>query len=114
MVTEDKFNFYPHSCDIYRGETTDPVTGKQTPTIVYSGMECFVEEGYAHFLGDKMQGTDSVHLADSEAVILPGDVIDITLENGTHYNAKIKQAYPIEDDDIGGQELKLYERDATV
>lgn len=114
MVTDEQFDFYPHRCTIYRGEATDPVTGLQSPNAVYCDMPCFVEEGYAQYLGDRMQGTDSVHLADSEAVILPGDTIDITLENGTHYNAKIKQAYPVRDEDFGGQELKLYERDATV
>lgn len=113
MVTDERFNFYPHRCTIYRGEQVNPTTGVVTPVAVYQNMPCYVEEGYAQLLGDKMQGTDSVHLADSEAVILPGDTIDITLENGTHYKAKIKQAYPIEDEDIGGQELKLYERDAT-
>lgn len=113
MVTDERFDFYPHRCTIYRGEQIDPTTGVATPVAVYQDIPCYVEEGYAHFLGERMQGTGSVHLADSGAIILPGDTIDITLENRTHYKAKIKQAYPIEDEDIGGQELSLYERDAT-
>lgn len=112
MVVEG-FTFYPHKCTIFRGEQINPSTGVATPVAIIRDLDCYCEQGYAHYLGERIQGTTNIHIPDTDIKILPGDTINVTLENGTHYIAKIKQAYPVEDDEIGGQELKLYETDAT-
>ena len=109
----DDFKFYPHKCTIFRGEQINPSTGVATPVAIIRDLDCNCEQGYAHYLGERMQGTTNLHIPDAAIKILPGDNINVTLENGIHLTAKIKQAYPVEDDEIGGQELKLYEIDAA-
>ena len=109
----DDFKFYPHKCTIFRGEQINPTTGVATPVAIIRDLDCNCEQGYAHYLGERMQGTTNRHIPDADIKILPGDTINVTLENGIHLTAKIKQAYPVEDDEIGGQELKLYEIDAA-
>ena len=109
----DYFKFYPHKCTIFRGEQINASTGVATPVSIIRDLDCNCEQGYAHYLGERMQGTTNLHIPDADIKILPGDTINVTLENGIHLTAKIKQAYPVEDDEIGGQELKLYEIDAA-
>lgn len=109
----NNFEFYPHKCTIFRGEQINPSTGVATPVAIIRDLACNCEPVYAHYLGERMQGTGKVQIPRTDIEILPGDTIDATLENGIHYIAKIKQAYPIEDDELGGQELNLYEVDAT-
>lgn len=109
----DDFKFYPHKCTIFRGEQINPTTGVATPVAIIRDLDCNCEQGYAHYLGERMQGTTNLHIPDADIKILPGDTINVTLENGIHLTAKIKQAYPVEDNEIGGQELKLYEIDAA-
>ena len=106
------FEFYPHSCKIFRGETIDPVTGLSSPNEIYTG-KCYLQQGNTSLRGGWYQGEDTVMLDNSEVVILPGDSIEVTLENGIIYKAIVKQPYPVEDDVFGGQDLKLYQRDAT-
>lgn len=108
----DGFDFYPHTCVIYRGSYTDPETGVERPRKLYSG-NCYLQQGSTSMKGDWLQGQDTVMLEEMGTVIKTGDSIEVTLENGSIYKAIIKQAYPIEDSDFGGQNLELYQRDGT-
>lgn len=108
----DNFDFYPHRCTIYRGNEINPETGIAMPVVIYEDLECYVEQGSTSFLGSRLEGSNDIHLSDPSLKILPGDTIDVTLENGIHYVAKIKQAYPVNDEDFGGQDLKLIELDS--
>lgn len=108
-MVED-FDFYPHTCIIYRGVESDPVTGAEQPKKIYSG-KCYLQQGSTMMKGQWLQGEDTVLLDDSTLVVNTGDSIEVTLENGSIYKAIVKQAYPIEDKDFGGQDLKLYQRD---
>lgn len=106
------FDFYPHTCVIYRGVTIHPTTGVETPVELYSG-KCYLQQGNTSLKGDWLQGEDTVMLDNADIIIKSGDSIEVTLENGSVFKAKIKQAYPLKDDDFGGQDLKLYQQDAT-
>lgn len=101
-------NFYPHTCIISRGSILNPVTGKETPNIIYEG-HCYLSRGNAGFRGNLYSGDTMVMLDDTQVVIHPGDAIIVTLENGSIYKATVRQAYPIEDEDFGGQDLEVYQ-----
>lgn len=107
----DGFEFYPHFCNIYRGTTVDEVTGEETHELLYECLKCYLQEGITNIRYGLLWGEDILHLADHTLVIYPGDFVEVQLENGTVYRAKVKQAYPIKDPDFGGQDLKLYQRD---
>lgn len=106
------FDFYPHTCVIYRGAETDPVTGLEVPKELYRG-KCYLQQGSTSMKGDWLQGQDTVMMDNIDTIIKTGDSIEVTLENGSIYKAIIKQAYPVKDSDFGGQNLELYQRDGT-
>lgn len=108
----DDFEFYPHSCIIFRGVDEDPVTGLETPKEIYRG-KCYLQQGTTSMRGDWLQGQDTVMMDDMSIVIKSGDNIEVTMENGSIYKAIIKQAYPVKDSDFGGQNLLLYQRDGA-
>lgn len=102
------FEFYPHTCILYRGATVDPVTGIETPNPYYEG-RCYLTKGQTWFRGNRYSVESSVMLDNSELQVMKGDVVEVTLENGTIFKATVKQAYPIEDSDFGGQDLEVYQ-----
>lgn len=102
------FDFYPHICVISRGSTLNPVTGKETPNIIYEG-RCYLSRSGAGFRGNVYSENDTVMLDNAEVIIKKGDTIEVTLENGSTIKATVKQAYPIEDEDFGGQDLEIYQ-----
>lgn len=108
----DDFKFYPHTCKIFRGETLDATTGAPVPNEIYAG-DCYLQQGNTTLKGEWYQGEDMVMLDKSDVVIMKGDSIEVTLENGSVYKANVKQAYPVEDNDFGGQNLKLCQGDAA-
>lgn len=105
------FDFYPHKCTITRGSTLS-ASGKETPQVIYSDLACYLQQGSANTSGNWIQGENVVHLGDSSLEINQGDLIEVTLDEHSTYKARIKQVYPIEDEDFGGIELKLFETDA--
>lgn len=108
----DDFEFYPHTCVIYRGSTENYCTGKSTPNEIFRG-ECYLQEGNTRLQGDWLQGEDRVFISDKDIVIMEGDRIEVTLENNSVYSGIVKQAYPVNDDDFGGQDLKVFKRNAS-
>jgi hypothetical protein len=102
------FDFYPHTCVIYRGATVDPVTGIETPNPYYEG-RCYLTKDQTWFRGNRYSVESSVMLDNSELQVMKGDVVEVTLENGTIFKATAKQAYPIKDSDFGGQDLEVYQ-----
>ncbi|MEG1289558.1 MAG: hypothetical protein RRY36_09620 [Bacteroidaceae bacterium] len=106
----DNFQFFPHTCIIFRGAIVDNVTGIKVPNKIFS-CRCYLSQGITSFNGGWLQGEDTIMLEDSKINIRANDEIEITLENGSLYKARIKQAYPISDSEIGGQDLKLFQRD---
>lgn len=106
----ENFEFFPHTCRVFRGVSIDPVTGARTPNEIFSG-RCYLSQGTTSFKGGWLQGEDTVMLEDSTIKIQPNDEIEVMFENESVYKARIKQAYPISDPEIGGQDLKLFQRD---
>lgn len=104
------FNFYPHSCVIYRSAERDTTTGETIPIEIYRG-RCYLQQGSTNLKGEWLQGENTVKLDSLEVPIKTGDKIEITLENGLRYVAIVKQSYPIKDEELGGQDLKLYQED---
>jgi hypothetical protein len=102
------FEFYPHECVLYRGTTIDDNTGKEKPNEYYRG-KCYLSKGNTWFRGNMYSNEYSVMLEDSELIVNKGDMVKVTLENGTIYEATVKQAYPIKDSDFGGQDLEVYQ-----
>lgn len=102
------FEFYPHTFILYRGAELDPVTGKEKPIAIHSG-RCYLTKGETWFRGDRYSVENTVKLDDMNLVVLRGDVVEVTLENGSIFKATVKQAYPIEDEDFGGQDLEVYQ-----
>lgn len=108
------FDFYPHTCRVFRGQNTDPVTGKSSPIEIYSGV-CYVPQGSASLRSDRIQGDDVVMLPPdaSSMKFFPGDSVEVTFENGSIFRGIVEQAYPVLDSDFGGQDLLIYQRDAV-
>lgn len=104
----ENFEFYPHTCVLYRGVTIDSTTGKETPNEYYRG-RCYLTKGQTWFRGNRYSVENTVMLDNSELVVLKGDMIEVTLENGSVYKATVKQAYPIKDGEFGGQDLEVYQ-----
>lgn len=102
------FEFYPHTVQIYRGGTLDPVTGKEIETLVYEG-PCYLNKGQTWFRGTRYSVENTVKLDNMQVQVMKGDTVIVTLENGTTYKATVKQAYPVKDDDFGGQDLEVYQ-----
>lgn len=102
------FEFYPHTCVLYRGTEMNPVTGKERPISYYKG-RCYLTKGQTWFRGNRYSVENSVMLDNSDLEVRNGDVVEVTLENGTIFKATVKQAYPIEDSDFGGQDLEVYQ-----
>lgn len=104
----ENFEFYPHTCVLYRAATIDKVTGKETSNEYYRG-RCYLTKGYTRFRGDRYSVENTVMLDNSELVVNKGDTVEVTLENGSIYKATVKQAYPIEDSEFGGQDIEVYQ-----
>ena len=102
------FIFYPHTCLISRGTALHPVTGKAVPNIIYEG-RCYLSQGTAGIRGNVYNGDSTVMIDNTDVLISKGDAIEITLENGSIFKATVRQAYPIEDEDFGGQDLEVYQ-----
>lgn len=100
------FSFYPHTCVVERNDGTFTTEGLPRTDDVYSG-ECYLTQGKFSNKGETVQGEQSIFVPDISILFKNGDSIVVTLENGGTYDGKIKQSYPVDDADIGGQELSL-------
>lgn len=101
------FEFYPHTCVITRCVGVDSVTGNKTVKTVYDG-RCYLTQGNTGFRENQYSTEDVLMLPDSSVVINEGDKVVLRYENGSTFEASVKQAYPIEDCEFGGQDLKLH------
>lgn len=97
--------FYPHTCVVKRESGYDE-NGMPTFDQVYSGA-CCLTQGSFKVSGNIMQGEQVLQIPDIDPIFNVGDSIEVVLENGATYEASIENAYPIKDDDFGGQEISL-------
>lgn len=103
------FSFFPHTCHLFRDSYIDPITGKESPYEYFEGM-CYLEQSSANMSSNRYRLETIVHLPIYDVEIKQGD--DIVINDGCRklYSGKIKQVYPIKDNDIGGIDIEVYEQ----